>query len=132
MSTGSLVVAAARYLAPVFALGWILGPIRELVLIPRAGRTTATFAEGLVMAAAIHRSAAVSVRRLGKKGGFPARGGVGMLALAMLAPLEVGGALFVRRIALTDYLKTFRTPAGVISALAFAWLAIAPMVVDRD
>jgi hypothetical protein len=38
--------AGVIYFLLVFAVGWILGPIREIWLIPRMGRMTATLVEG--------------------------------------------------------------------------------------
>lgn len=118
--------AGVAYLAPVFALGWVLGPLRELVLAPRLGRVAAAAGEAALMAAATHASARAAVRRLGADVPFSTRLEVGAAACAMLVPLELAGARLARGLAPRAYLATFRTREGAISAAAFAWFALAP------
>lgn len=118
--------AGAAYLAPVFALGWVLGPIREVVLGPRIGRVAAAAVEAALMAAATHASARAAVRRLGDDVPFLTRLEVGAAACAMLVPLELAGARLLRGRSPRAYLATFRTPEGAVSAAAFAWFALAP------
>jgi hypothetical protein len=41
--------AGVIYFLLIFALGWILGPIRELWAVPRFGRMTALLVEAIIM-----------------------------------------------------------------------------------
>jgi hypothetical protein len=41
--------AGLIYFMLVFALGWVLGPIRELWAVPRFGRTAALLVEAVIM-----------------------------------------------------------------------------------
>ena len=118
--------AGAAYLAPVFALGWVLGPLRELVLAPRFGRVAAAAGEAALMAAAAQASARAVVRRLGDDVPFSTGLEVGAAACALLVPMEFAGARLVRGLSPRAYLATFRTPEGAISAASFAWFALAP------
>jgi len=45
--------AGVIYFVLVFAVGWVLGPIRELWAVPRFGRTTAVSFEPVIMLAAM-------------------------------------------------------------------------------
>ncbi|MBV8642406.1 MAG: hypothetical protein JO225_00630 [Candidatus Eremiobacteraeota bacterium] len=120
-----LVPASAEYLARIYGLGWGLGALRELVLIPRIGRLAATAAEATVMVGAISLAARHATRRLGDRPPLSSRIALGALAFAGFVPLELLGVR-LRRIGLRDYLNSFATPAGAISAAAFAWFALAP------
>ena len=41
--------AGLIYFVLVFAVGWILGPIRELWVVPQFGRLTGTLLEAIIM-----------------------------------------------------------------------------------
>lgn len=129
MRTATIARAATAYLLPVYALGWVLGPLRELVAIPRLGRTAATAAEAAIMASASAASARAANRRLGDGAPASASLALGALAFAIVAVLEAGTARAVRRMTLREYARTFRTPSGALSAAAFAWFAVAPLAV---
>ena len=55
--------AAAVYFLLVFAVGWVLGPIRELWAVPRFGRVTGVLLEGPIMLIAMIISARWLIRR---------------------------------------------------------------------
>ena len=118
--------AGVAYLAPVFALGWVLGPVRDLVLAPRCGRVAAAAVEATALSVASYASARAAVRGLGDDAALSAKAGVGAVACALLFPLELAGARLVRRLSPRAYLARFRTTDGAISAAAFAWFALAP------
>ena len=45
--------AGLIYFLLIFALGWVLGPIRELWAVPRFGRITALLCEAVIMVIAM-------------------------------------------------------------------------------
>jgi hypothetical protein len=51
--------AGVIYFLLVFAVGWILGPIRELWAVPHVGRVAAMLCEAVIMLISIKRSAAM-------------------------------------------------------------------------
>jgi hypothetical protein len=55
--------AAVIYFLFVFAVGWVLGPIRELWVVPRFGRTTGVLLEAPIMLIAMIISARWVIRR---------------------------------------------------------------------
>jgi hypothetical protein len=55
--------AGVIYVLLVFALGWILGPIRELWAVPRFGRIAAMLSEAVIMLIAMIVAARWVIRR---------------------------------------------------------------------
>jgi hypothetical protein len=123
--------AGVIYFLLVFAVGWVLGPIREIWLIPRAGRMTATVVEAVIMSMAM----IVSVRWVIRRYNVPPRLGpsilVGLAAFGILLPVEIAGALWVRRLAFDEYMESFVTGPGVISLAMFLLFAAMPALVAR-
>ena len=54
---------------------------------------------------------------------------VGLVALAILAPAEIAGVLWVRGQSLQDYTASFVTAPGVISVVMFVLFAVMPTLV---
>ncbi len=88
--------AGALYFALMFIVGWITGPVRELLLIPLFGRATGVAAEAMLMIGAmvvvlhginwlLKVPSAISTRVL-----------MGLVALGLLLPAEIAGAWFLR------------------------------------
>jgi hypothetical protein len=86
--------AAIAYWAMVFALGFLLGTIRVLWLVPQVGLIPATALELPVMLAASWFAAGWLVQRFGISGGGEALA-MGLIALALLLGSEcvLAGAL---------------------------------------
>ena len=55
--------AGVIYFLLVFAVGWILGPIRELWAVPHFGRVTAMLSEAVIMLIAMIVAARWVIRR---------------------------------------------------------------------
>jgi hypothetical protein len=54
---------------------------------------------------------------------------MGLVALGILAPAEIAGVLWVRGLSLHEYLESFMTVPGVISAVMFLLFAAMPSLV---
>jgi hypothetical protein len=122
--------AALVYFALLFALGWVLGPIREFVLVPRFGRAAGLLIEALVMLVAMVFAARWCVRRFTVPGTFAARAAMGGLALALVLAAELAGTRLVRGLSLAEWAATFQG-VGAISALLFLMLALMPLLAGR-
>jgi hypothetical protein len=104
-----------------FLMGFILGTIRVLLLVPRLGETTAVIIEAPMMLVAswfvcrwVRRT--VSARSL-----------MGLVAFVVLMSAEVGlGAVFGR--SLVDQLAAFKSPPGAIGLGAQVIFAIFPVI----
>jgi len=116
--------AASRYLALVFSLGFVLGPIRVLLLEPRLGAAGAVLLEALPMLAAMFLAARWSLRRA--PGASPAA--TGLAALAGLLVLETLLAAALARP------SPFALPADAAAAIGLALklaFAAMPLVAAR-
>jgi hypothetical protein len=111
--------AGVIYFLLLFALGWILGPIRELWAVPRFGRVTALLFEAVVILMAMIASSRWVMRRFDVPLTLGSTIPVGLVALAILAPAEIAGVLWVRGQSLQDYTASFVTAPGVISLVMF-------------
>jgi hypothetical protein len=123
------VKAGLIYFLLVFVLGWILGPIREFWGVMRLGRVAALLTEGAIMLIAMWFLAQWVIRRFGVRPALPARIAMGLVALGVLGPAEIAGALWLRGISLGNYLAGFANVTGVISLVMFLLFAAMPIFV---
>ena len=72
------------YFLLVFAVGWILGPIRELWVVPHFGRMAAMLSEAVIMLTAMIVAARWVVRRSHVPRTLPATISMGLVALGLL------------------------------------------------
>ena len=92
--------AGVVYFLLVFAVGWILGPIRELWAVPRFGRMTAILLEGVIMLVAMAVSARWVIRRFHVRPTFGSTISMGLVALGILVPAELAGVVWLRGLSL--------------------------------
>jgi hypothetical protein len=124
--------AGAIYFSCVFAVGWMLGPIREVWAVPHFGRTIATLLESPFMLAAMIIAASWITRRFHVSSAPAARVGVGVVALGFLVIADCIGAQWVRGISIKEYLASFAPAPGLISLTMFLLFAVMPMLVSRS
>jgi len=67
------------YFVLVFAVGWVLGPIRELWAVPHFGRMAATLSEAVIMLIAMIVAARWVIRRFHVSRTLPATISMGIL-----------------------------------------------------
>lgn len=79
--------AGVIYFLLLFALGWILGPIRELWAVPRFGRMTALLVEAIIMLIAMIVAAGWVTLRFDVPQTLGSTIPVGLVALAIWHPL---------------------------------------------
>ena len=122
--------AILLYFAIVFGVGFLLGPVRILVLEPLVGPTLAVACEAPILVAVMIASSRWLPARLGMPPKIPALAamGVGALVLQQTADLAVG--IFLRAMTPSQILANFATPAGAIYALTLAAFAAMPLVVN--
>jgi hypothetical protein len=121
--------AAATYFALVFAAGFVLGPIRELWLVPYWGSTAGILIEAPFMVAAMILAVRRVLRRFAVPAGTVPRLVVGLLAFGLLMIAELAGALVLRGWSLEHYLASLGTLPGLISLLLFLLFAAMPALV---
>jgi hypothetical protein len=121
--------AGVIYFVLVFAIGWVLGPIRELWAVPHFGRMAATLLEAVIMLVAMIVAARWVTRRFDVPRTLPATISVGLIAIGLLFPAEIAGVLWVRGLSLQDYMAGFATGPGIISLVMFLLFAAMPTLV---
>jgi hypothetical protein len=121
--------AGLTYFLLVFALGWVLGPTRELWAVPRFGRVAALLIEAIIMLIAMMVSSRWVMRRFEVHQTLGSTIAMGLVALGILLPAEIAGALWVRGLSLDEYLASFVTAPGVISLIMFLLFAAMPSLI---
>ena len=118
--------AGVVYFLLVFAVRWILGPIRELWAVRHFGRMAATLSEAVVMLIAMTVAALWVIRRFEVPQTVSATLSIGLIAIGLLFPAEIAGVLWVRGLSLQEYVASFVTAPGVISLVMFLLFAAMP------
>jgi lipid-A-disaccharide synthase-like uncharacterized protein len=123
--------AGVLYFAMVFGVGFILGPIRILWVVPHLGTRTAELLEMLIMLAVIIFAARYVVRWLNVPYTPFSRMGMGFLALALLIGGELLLALPARGLSLTDYLAARDPISGTAYFVMLQVCGLMPLLVHR-
>jgi hypothetical protein len=121
--------AGLIYFLLLFAVGWILGPIRELGAVPRFGRLAATLSEAAIMLIAMIVAARWVIRRFEVPQTLGSTVSIGLIAIGLLFLAEIAGVVWVRGLSLQEYLASFETAPGVISLLMFLLFTAMPSLV---
>jgi hypothetical protein len=127
-----IVMAAALYFVGVFAVGFLLGPIRVLWLEPRLGTTIAVLCETPFLVAAMVAVARWVSNKLHVSGHIVARAAMGGVALVLQAVADGVVGIGLRGVTPAEQLAYFSTPAGLIYAAALLAFAAMPVLVNRD
>ncbi len=124
-------IAATAYFLALFALGFVLGTIRVLVVVPAVGLVFATLLEVPVMLVAAYFLCRWAIRHWQVGQGIRLRAIMGLCFLALLAAFEtlLGVALFGRT--LEEQGAALTSTAGLIGLSAQIIAAILPMVIGR-
>lgn len=125
------VKAAAVYFLLAFGAGFILGPFRILVLVPRIGERWAELLELPVMMAVCYCAARWVCRRFAVPPQAPLRLRMGFLALALLLGAEFGLVLWLRGLTVTQYLATRDPVSGTAYYLSLLVFALFPWGLTR-
>lgn len=123
-----LLRSAFAYFAGIFALGFVLGTVRVLWLVPRLGETAAVLIELPVMVTASWLWA----RRIVARHRLPSRRsalalGLGGLALLLLAELALGLTLFGQSAG--QWLAALTTPPGALGLAGQVLFGLMPALV---
>ncbi len=116
--------AALAYFAAVFAVGFVLGVGRELVVRPHLGTLASIMVEAPAMLLASWAAARWVVRRFAVPG--EARLRLGMLAFGLLMAAELVGSMGLRGMGPGEWVGHFATPAGFLSLGLFVMFAAMP------
>jgi hypothetical protein len=119
--------AGFAYAILTFAVGFALGMVRVLLVVPRMGPTVAVFLEVPVILAASWWISRLCVARFKVSRAVAARLVMGVVAFLVLMLAEVTLSALLLGRSVTGYLASLTTPAGAIglaAQLAFAGLPL--------
>ena len=123
--------AGVVYFLLVLAVGWVSGPIREFWAVPYFGRMAAMLSEAVIILIAMIVAARWVIRRFRVPRTLPATISMGLVALGLLLPAEIAGALWLRRLSFQEYVASFATASSVISLIMFLLFVVMPALVGR-
>lgn len=125
-------ISGTVYFLLLFALGFILGTIRVLIVAPRLGELAATLVEIPVMLVAAYFACGWTMRRWQVSGAASIRWTMVFWFLILLLLFEtlLGALLFDRTIA--AQWAVLSTPAGLIGLTAQIFASLLPVFVGKD
>lgn len=124
--------AASAYFLALFTLGFVLGTIRVLFVVPHFGELAATLAEVPVMLMAALFACRWAISHWQVPRTIGSRWAMVLWFLALLFALEtiLGATLFGRSVA--EQWAAFASPAGLVGLSAQIIAALLPVFVGRD
>lgn len=126
--------AGVIYVAIVFAIGFVLGTIRVLFLVPRLGETRAVWIELPLMLALSWTACSVLVRRFAVPPTGAARLTMGAVAFALLMLGELGVSMFAFGRTVAEHIAVYATPQaqlGLVAQIAFALFPLVQAALSR-
>jgi hypothetical protein len=120
--------AGLAYTLVVFAVAFVLGVVRVLLVAPRTGALAAVALEVPVTLAVSWAVCSRLVRRFGVGDGAADRAGMGVAAFALLLALEWALALFVFGRSVEETLSTYRSAAGILGLAGQVGFALVPLL----
>lgn len=130
--TGRVVRAGLLYFALTFGAGFVLGPLRILILVPRLGTRTAELLELPVMIGISWLAARWVTGRLAVPPRTAPRLAVGAIAGALLLVAEFTLVLRLRGLTLEEYFATRDPVAGAAYYAAVLLMVTMPLLVNRS
>lgn len=118
------------YFALVFAVGFVIGTLRVLLLVPRLGEQTAVVLELPIMLAISWMACRLIIRRCAVPERSVARLLMGGVAFGLLMTAELGISIFAFNRSFAEHLAVYATaPAmlGLLGQIAFALFPVLQM-----
>ena len=121
--------AGTLYFALVFGVGFVLGTIRTLWVVPRLGTRKAELMEAPIMLVVTIVAARWIVLWFALPSLPSARLGTGCIALVLLLVAEFGFMLRLRRLSIREYLATRDPVSGTVYYVMLVVFAVMPLLV---
>ena len=122
--------AGLCYFALTFGAGFLLGPLRILLLVPRVGTRAAELAELPVMIIVMWLAARWTIRRFHVPSSTASRLAMGTLAFALLLAAEFCVVMPLRGLTLEQYFATRDPVSGTAYYASLVLLALMPLIVS--
>jgi hypothetical protein len=125
-------LAGLVYFAVVFALGFVLGTLRVLLIVPMLGETIAVLVELPIMLAASWFACGWVITRMKVPGDAVARLTLGGLAFAVLMIAELGVSVFAFGRGVAEHYTTYRALSAQVGLAAQVLFALFPLIRARS
>jgi len=123
--------AGVLYFVLVFAVGFVLGAIRTLWVVPRLGVRTAELIEAPIMFGVSILAARWVVRQVGIPPLWSRRLALGCIALGLMLLVEFTFVLWVRGLTIRGYFETRDPVSGAAYFVMLGAFAVIPIFVGR-
>ena len=123
--------AGILYFALVFGVGFVLGSVRILWVVPRFGARTAELMETPIMFVVTIVAARWVVRRLAVPPKPSNRLGMGCIGLGLMLVAEFTLVLWLRGLSISEYLASRDPVSGTVYYVMLGVLCIMPLLVAR-
>jgi hypothetical protein len=123
--------AGLCYFALTFGAGFLLGPLRIFLMVPRVGARAAELAELPVMIMVTWLAARWTIRRFRVPLSTGSRLVMGVVAFALLLAAEFALVLPLRGLTLEQYFATRDPVSSVAYYASLVLLALMPLIVER-
>lgn len=123
--------AGLCYFALTFGAGFLLGPLRIFLMVPRVGARAAELAELPVMIIVTWLAARWTIRRFRVPLSTGSRLVMGAVAFALLLAAEFALVLPLRGLTLEQYFATRDPVSSVAYYASLVLLALMPLIVER-
>jgi hypothetical protein len=123
--------AGILYFALVFGVGFVLGSVRTLWVVPRFGARTAELMETPIMFMVTIVAARWVVRRLAVPPKPSNRLGMGCIGLGLMLVAEFTLVLWLRGVSINEYLASRDPVSGTVYYVMLGVLCIMPLLVAR-
>lgn len=130
-SSAQIFKAALIYFALVFGTGFVLGTLRVLWSVPRFGERNAELLEQPLMLIAVFVAARWTVRRTGSAVRPIENLAVGLIALTHSVVAELLVVLELRRLSISEYVRSRDPVSGTVYLLMLAVFALMPWLLSR-
>lgn len=116
----------------VFGAGFVLGPIRILLVAPKVGNRAAELLECPVMILITFVAARWIVVRFGVSKSMPVRLGIGVFALVLLIGAEIAVGMALRGMSLSEVIMNRDPVSGSAYFLSLVLFGLMPALVERS
>jgi type IV secretory pathway TrbD component len=123
--------AGVFYFGLVFGVGFVLGTIRKLWVVPRVGTRKAELMETPIMLVVTIVAARSIILRLSVPMMWSARIEMGCIALVLMLIAEFGFVLWIRVLSIKEYFATRDPVSGTVYYVMLAVFAVMPLFVVR-
>lgn len=127
--TAQVLKAGVLYFALVFGVGFVLGTIRTLWVVPRVGTRVAELLETPIMLVVTIVAARWVVLHLLVPFAPSARLAMGCIALGLLLLAEFGPLMWIRGLSISQYVATRDHVSGAVYYLMLGAFALMPLLV---